>query len=410
MKSNHQYIDLLLTALLVLTGGSLLLVFFRNALTLTLFSVVLLVITVRLNQVTKREFRFVASSLFLVLLLLSINYIFAVGDQVIVKYGYIFLCFFTAVISLLYFQSISSVSRFLFSLRLILYVVLVHSLVNFLSYPFLKDALNIIQNTSVDSGYDCATYKNIFFFEPTKNEINFFGFTLCRNQGFFWEPGILQIYLNILLFLELFVNKFSKKWLVVFIVIAVMTTYSTTGIALLLFQLMVYFSKQLKKNFLILPLVLLIMFPIYQVMKSNIEDKVYGERSSSFAVRMFDLAQPVMMVKDYPITGVGLDKERYRITRSKYYFSSEYFDFDSLEKGSSNSILFILSAGGVPFGLLLLLGLYKQRVTPIKSRLFFVIMLVSLMSEPILLTPFFLFFIMSGVQSSVEHISWGKTY
>ena len=408
MKSNYRYLDLFLTALLVLTGGSLLLVFFRNALTVALFSIVLLAVVIKLNQVKVREFRFVSISLFLVVLILSINYVFAVGDQAMIKYGYIFLCFFTAVITLLYFQSISTEKQFLVSLRLVLYAVLIHSLANFLSYPFIKESISTIEY--VYSGYNCATYKNLFFFEPAKNEMNFFGVTLCRNQGFFWEPGILQIYLNIFLFLELFVSKDRKRGLVVLIVIAVMTTYSTTGIALLILQLTVYFSKQLRKNFLILPAAILMMFPVYQVMKSNIEDKVYGERSSSFAVRMFDLVQPLMMVKDYPITGVGLDKETYRITRSKYSFSSEYFDFDSLEKGSSNSILFMLSAGGVPFGILLLIGLYKQGVIAIRNRLLFVIMLISLMSEPLLLTPFFLFFIMSGIQNSLQHISWGKTY
>ena len=38
------------------------------------------------------------------------------------------------------------------------------------------------------------------------------------------------------------------------------------------------------------------MLPIYYVMKSNINDKVHGDRSSSFSVRIFDLAEQMIQL------------------------------------------------------------------------------------------------------------------
>ena len=46
-----------------------------------------------------------------------------------------------------------------------------------------------------------------FYYMPEKSVVSIFNFEFCRNQGLFWEPGILQIYLNMLFFLEAFVFK-----------------------------------------------------------------------------------------------------------------------------------------------------------------------------------------------------------
>ena len=37
-----------------------------------------------------------------------------------------------------------------------------------------------------------------------------FGFQCARNQGLFWEPGVLQFFLNILFFLEAFIIKRNR--------------------------------------------------------------------------------------------------------------------------------------------------------------------------------------------------------
>ena len=55
------------------------------------------------------------------------------------------------------------------------------------------------------------TFYYIFYY-LAKGEVgvfNFFGYEFMRNSGIFWEPGILQFYLNILFFIEM--TFFKKK-------------------------------------------------------------------------------------------------------------------------------------------------------------------------------------------------------
>ena len=82
---------------------------------------------------------------------------------------------------------------------------------------------------------------------PEKSVVSIFNFEFCRNQGLFWEPGILQIYLNMLFFLEAFVFKKSKLLLLLASVL-IITTYSTTGLILLLFQSFFFISRVLLKT------------------------------------------------------------------------------------------------------------------------------------------------------------------
>ena len=81
------------------------------------------------------------------------------------------------------------------------------------------------------------------------------------------------------------------------------------------------------------------------------------------------------------------------------YFSLnlQAVDFSNVnEKGSTNSIMFFLAAAGIPFTMILLVMLYYQDFVPEKRKWFFIFVLISLMTEPIMLRPFFLTFVMSG--------------
>ena len=74
----------------------------------------------------------------------------------------------------------------------------------------------------------------------TLSVMNLFGFEFCRNQGLFWEPGVLQIFLNLFFFLEAFIYK-RNRWLLI-IGFVILGTYSTTGILILIGQLAIFIS------------------------------------------------------------------------------------------------------------------------------------------------------------------------
>ena len=106
------------------------------------------------------------------------------------------------------------------------------------------------------------TFNYLFYYSPKiGNTINLFGFDIHRNAGMFWEPGILQAYLNILFFLELsFFNK--NRVLLFLIIIAIISTYSTTGLFLLIIQL-IYFTQKNYKNTLAPIFFAILVIPLY---------------------------------------------------------------------------------------------------------------------------------------------------
>ena len=158
----------------------------------------------------------------------------------------------------------------------------------------------------------------MFFYNLEKPTFNFFGIELVRNQGWFWEPGVNQVYLNILLYLEGFVFK-RGKWIIPLIILAIITTYSTTGIFIMMIVLIPLFIKFIKRNpLLYIILGLLIIYPLFRIAQTNFEDKS-SDNVSSMNKRIFDLVQPLMIAVDHPFTGVGLDIEQFQKYRSEYF-------------------------------------------------------------------------------------------
>ena len=147
---------------------------------------------------------------------------------------------------------------------------------------------------------------------------------------------------------------------------------------------------------------------VYFVTSANLSDKI-GERSNSFQARYFDLIQPLQMVYEYPFSGVGLDDEQFMYLRQKsiYSINLEVLDFSNLEeKGYTNSIIFFLAATGIPFTILVLFCLYSQDLVFENKIWFFIFMIICLMSNPVLLRPFFLTFVMSGGIKLLDKFRW----
>jgi hypothetical protein len=68
--------------------------------------------------------------------------------------------------------------------------------------------------------------------------------------------------------------------------------------------------------------------------------------------------------------------------------------------------MFFLAAAGIPFTLMLLLMLYHQAFILEKRNLFFIFIIISLMTEPIMLRPFFLTFVISGGIGFINKFRW----
>ena len=403
----YKIIDTILISFLVLSSGGLLFVFNRNICYAIFLGVLLLAVLFSKDKFNTREVNSALLTSLTILFLFYINYIFAISAQTINKYAYYLTVCAVSILTLLYFRNNKKEDIFINRLYFILKIILFHAGLNFFAYFFIKDNLSII--SSVNNDYE--TFFNIFFYVPKKCLISVFGLEFCRNQGVFWEPGILQAFLNSLFFLEAFIIKRSKVLLII-IAFVIFTTYSTTGLSILLLQGVVYVYNEFKKNKLFL-FILAALIPIYLILQVNVQDKVQGEKEASFQKRFFDLTQPFYIALENPITGIGLDVEQFQKLREEFYFSSSTLNYiynqtgvglkvSVTDKGSSNSIMFLLAATGFPTAILFLYMFFKQQIIKDKKWLWMIIMLISVMSEPLLLRPFFFIFIVSGFMSTYQ--------
>lgn len=405
LTQTHKLFDKILLFLLVFSGGGLLFVYNRNPLSVFLLLLSLFILFFMGRKIKK--FIFNASFFTLVCLsfLVILNFFTVPFSQNLLQYGFILLNVTSCVVIITHLKNNRDDKYFLRTIRFILKIVMYHSLLNFFAYFAVKNSLSPL----VSDTHNVSTFYYLFYYEPVKHAFNLFGFELVRNQGWFWEPGVLQVYLNILLYLEGFVFK-RKNITIVFVILAIISTYSTTGILIMLILLLFIFQSSIKKNPVLALLVVCLILPVYFVAKTNIEQKVEGETSSSFQKRYLDLIQPTAIAIKNPITGVGLDREHFQRYRSEFLMEDDFGKIieestgyerqaDFTEKGSSNSVTYLMAAMGFPVSLFLLYCLFKQQLFKHKRGIFMMIVLVSVFSEPLLLRPFFLLLIISGMMS-----------
>ena len=339
---------------LVLTAGSMIFVFFRKE--MLYFAFFLFSTLFFIKNLYKRELIIFLKLTILFLSFLIINFLFASTSQSLQKLFANIVIFTTSIFSAMYYYRNENKKLFIDHLYFVLKLILIHSLISFFIYPFVKPFIFEISN----SRYDCYTFLNLFFYLKNTHSLSVIGIDFVRNQGIFWEPGVLQIFLNLLLFIIAFIKK--KKGLLFWItVLAILTTFSTTGLVVMFIQLLLSFGSEVKKNIFFLPFTILSIFLLYNITKKNVSDKLHGSGQYSFQARLFDLVQPFYMVSQNPMTGVGLDDEKFIKIRQNPSFSLSLktIDFTNVkEKGSTNSIMFFLAAAGIPFTLLILLMLY----------------------------------------------------
>ena len=399
--------------MLVSSTGGLLFVFNRNFAFLALASIItisLFYLRIRIKQSTYYS-SFLA--LLVIGILFAINYVFAINPQSLTKYIFFGITIFTTVLVLFYYNNQSNRDVFIDSLYFILKLILIHSLFNFFAYFLFKDNLLLITSEYHES----LTYNYLFYYSPKEGSIiNLFGIDIHRNAGMFWEAGILQIYLNILFFLEISIFKRNKK-LLALIIFAVLTTYSTTGLLLLILQIIYFAHKELKNSIKILLLIVLIS-PLYVFFNANMNEKIYGEGESSFQKRLFDFTQPIFIAIENPLTGVGLDLDRFQEVREEFYINSDLNSslnqigieqkVETTSKGSTNSVMYMLAGMGFPTAFLFIYMFMKQQIITNHRLMWFILTFISVMSEPLLFRPFFFMFIVSGFIHTFHRITSHK--
>jgi len=265
-------------------------------------------------------------------------------------------------------------------------IIMFHALIGFV-FQFVGRSFLFPLSDRIDTFY-------YIFYYPSREMYPF----LLRNQGVFWEPGVLQIYMNILFYIACFIKKDIR--ISVLSALAVASSFSTTGYVILFMLVVVAFASRIRTSYIAIAL-MLVVFPLLMALVSiNVYQKLTGDFSKSALVRMFDLSVGLTLVADHPLAGVGLGRDRYKDIFYGYGIGRiEKFSIAESElrdKGITNSVLFYASAFGVPIFLLFMVFLYKQALLQGANFLVFMVLFVSGLSEPIFNTVFFSLFFISG--------------
>ena len=201
-----------------------------------------------------------------------------------------------------------------------------------------------------------------------------------RNSGMFWEPGAFQGY--IIMVPLMFIDNLSLLWrrykrYCIVLLIALVTTFSTTGYIAFAMIMVYYVTIKIKNKFarvLLVPVLLLSMFYAYtnlDFLGDKIDKNI--ERATSGKVTVDRLGSAILdwhYIKKNPITGNGLaDVTRYE----------DHLMYKELIGGFSNGFTDVVAKFGIIFILLYLMLVYKNLPFRPIDKLFFCCMLVLLL-------------------------------
>lgn len=354
---------------------------------ITMATLYLLAIKTLIRKEIQISLAFSAFGFFAVLLLY--NFFITSAWSGIVSYVIYFSYIITAIWVVASYRNIRNnfVEDLFHSLKIFLYYSLISFFIQFAIKDFLFPLYNKIN-----------TFYYLFYYTP--QEIIPF---VLRNQGVFWEPGVLQIYMNLLFYIAFFVKKDMKISFLA--ALAVLSTFSTTGYMILFMLITVAFSLRVRRSYFAAAIMLIVLPIVTSIVFMNVYNKLTGYYSESAVVRMFDFIVGISMVENHPLVGVGMGNERYKNIFYKYGIgSSKAFGIDKLvlqKKGTTNSILFFATVFGIPIFTVLMIFLYKQTLIPDKFILVFFIFIISGLSEPIFNTAFISLFLVSGFSNSI---------
>lgn len=221
-----------------------------------------------------------------------------------------------------------------------------------------------------------------------------------RNSGIFWEPGAFQGYLNLaILFLVTTKDRFNKinvvKLLV--LIIAVLTTMSTSGYFALLLSLVVWYLKKIDNKFhkkhLLLFVVVLIVIGV--VMSLPVVQDKFDIENISYSARLNDNVSGVMAVFDEPLFGLGFNSERYYEVLEGYGIIA-----------NSSGLLMVFQEFGIMVGLFWVVYTFKNlnKITQQKGWALIVLVaffLLEMSTEPFFTKPVYTILLFSFHQDDI---------
>lgn len=227
----------------------------------------------------------------------------------------------------------------------------------------------LLENSAGISDYSLILYT--LSVDPLRMQ-EFYG-GIFRNSGCAWEPGLFSIMVCIAILFNIYQNKkivFNKRLII--LLIALITTFSTTGyiVAIVIFASYYLFSKKISigKRIIYIFLIAFACFNLYNLpfiskkISSNADTESfstvgrkvewYEKEGRTFTVGRFEgIMLDYMNVQDKPIMGYGLMRE-----------SSYVYKNISSTIITSNGIVKPIAQLGIILGVLIFILMYKSTV------------------------------------------------
>lgn len=230
-------------------------------------------------------------------------------------------------------------------------------------------------------GLPCYFYLLQEFYDPL------FGVMSYRNNGIFWEPGVNQVFMNLLLIYTLFdERKFCKAserrrafFKFIYIVITIIITGSVMGYVLCVAIIILKGLSGIrnKKKALMSVIMLVAILVAMPIVISLFNSK---QETLSYEYRLGDLKIGLVQFLQHPIIGKGIGDDSYQ------YAFAEIYGF---ARSNSNGLLRLILSTGILGIALYALSVYRFSVWATtfylkKSQMAFLAWFVlSLMNEPI---------------------------
>lgn len=271
------------------------------------------------------------------------------------------------------------------AIKIVVFLAFINFFITNIFYAYLPEKIST-------GGYKVKTL--FFIFNVLDHaHFNVGALTLYRNQGIFWEPGILQILANILLFCNLIVQKqgINQQKIAIF---TLLSTFSTAGFITFSFILLIAFVRDISVKKIIMGIFAMIIFVPFLL--QNIQNKFEGEEKGSSALRTYDMLMGMKIALSYPLTGIGINKERYEEEIYKNEIEIDGISL-SIQRGNTNSFVSYCLYFGIPITLIIIYLLYNQSLFE-KKFYFFVVIFLSLFSEPLHITTFVFLLLFSSLK------------
>ena len=274
------------------------------------------------------------------------------------------------------------------ALKIIAIFALINAVLINIAYP-------LYTPTTSPSGYYTRTIGYIF---NTSAPFELLGLQMTRNPGMFWEPGVLQIHINILIYCMLFEYNITNKQKYIIPLIVLLSTGSTTGFMILSMQLLFKFKNTLSlktnnKGAKILGFITLFAI-LSPIVINEINHKLFTKNVSA-TVRMYDFYMGALIVSENPTLGIGLDPAKYHKMIDNRSITIGDQDLDQA-RGNTNAWLSILIYFGIFIGTYVASLIARQNLFTGNKLVFFIIMLLALFSEPLIVAYFNLLLIFTA--------------